>query len=293
MYNVTDGKIVSTLDPDGFIPASFYLELLEGGGTSVQTDLSLTIDDKPRPVQKSELLTYSLIVTNIGADATGVTLTDTLPADITFESVTTSQGTCTPTNVFNGNTFTTTGVGCVLGNMADGTSANVEIVIRPNVAGTIWNSASVSATEDDPTLSNNSVTRGTLVQDTSTPPAADTEADVEVNINASSSKVKRDEPLTYTVEVTNNGPDTAENVVLTDGLPSNVNFVSVSGTNCSGTTSITCLLGNLNSGASETVSITVIPFKGRSVSNTVSVTSSTPDPDSDNNTDKEKTRVRR
>ena len=161
------------------------------------------------------------------------------------------------------------------------------------MAGTIWNSANVSATEDDPTLSNNSITRGTLVQDTSPPPPADTEADVEVNINASSSKIKRGEQLTYTVEVTNNGPDTAENVVLADGLPSNVNFVSVSGTGCSGTTSITCQFGNLNSGDSETVSITVSPFKGRSVRNTITVTSSTPDPDSDNNTDRVKTRVRR
>lgn len=170
MYNLTDGQIVSTLDPDGFIPPSFYLELFEGGGgTTVATDLSVTIQDNPSPVQKSELLTYSLIVTNIGSDATGVTLTDTLPADITFESVTTSQGTCTPNTVIKGKgkktTITTTGVGCVLGSMADGASANVDIVIRPNTAGTITNSASVSLTEDDLNLTNNSVTRLTLVQD--------------------------------------------------------------------------------------------------------------------------------
>ena len=125
------------------------------------------------------------------------------------------------------------------------------------------------------------------------PPPANDEADLDVIISADSSKVKRGENLTYTVEVTNNGPDTAEDVVLTDDLPSSVNFVSVNGTGCSGTKNITCLLGDLSSGASKTVLITVSPFTGRRVSNTVSVTSSTTDPDSDNNTDKEKTRVRR
>ena len=170
MYNVTDQRTVSTLDPDGFIPASFYLELFEGGGNApTATDVSITIQDSPRPVLKGEQLTYSLNVTNIGSDATGVTLTDTLPADITFDSVTTSQGTCTPITVTSGKnkrtTVTTTSVGCVLGSLADGASANVEIVIRPNAAGTITNSASVTATEDDLNLSNNSVTRLTLVQD--------------------------------------------------------------------------------------------------------------------------------
>ena len=169
MYNVTDGQIVSTLDPDGFIPASFYLELFEGGSSTVATDLSVTIDDSPRPVNVNEPLTYTLVVTNIGADATGVTLTDTLPDDITFDSVTTTQGTCTPDTVVTTRgkrtTVTTTGVSCVLGNLADGASATVEIVIRPNAAGTITNSASVGLTEADLNLSNNSVSRSTLVQD--------------------------------------------------------------------------------------------------------------------------------
>jgi len=123
------------------------------------------------------------------------------------------------------------------------------------------------------------------------PPPAEDEADLEVKISADADKVKRGEELGYTVTIKNNGPDTAEDVVLTDNLPSNVNFVSVNGTGCSGTKNITCLLGDLNSGASKTVLITVSPFTGRRVSNTVSVTSSTTDPNSGNNTDKEKTRV--
>ncbi len=169
MYNVTDQKVVSTLDPNGFIPRSFYLQLFEGSGTTMATDVSITINDNPSSVQINEPLTYRLVVTNIGAEATGVTLTDTLPADITFESVVTSQGTCTPTTVTktrgNKTTVTTTDVGCALGNLADGASANVDIVIRSNVAGTLTNSASVSLTEDDLNPNNNNVSQSTLVQD--------------------------------------------------------------------------------------------------------------------------------
>jgi uncharacterized repeat protein (TIGR01451 family) len=165
MYNLTDGQIVSTLDPDGFIPASCYLELFEGGSTTVATGLSVTIDDSPRPVNVNEPLTYTLVVTNIGADATGVTLSDTLPDEIIFESVTTTQGTCTPGTVVTTRSkrtaVTTTGVSCVPGNLADGALATVAIVIRPNAAGSITNSASVSLTEDDLNPSNNSVSRST------------------------------------------------------------------------------------------------------------------------------------
>jgi len=125
------------------------------------------------------------------------------------------------------------------------------------------------------------------------PTPTDAEADVAVEIDASSSRVKRGNELDYTIVVTNNGPDTAETVVLTDALPSNVDFVSVSGTGCTGTTIITCQLGDLYSAASETVLITVSPFEGRRVTNKVSVTSNTDDPDSDNNMDKVRTRVKR
>ena len=57
-------------------------------------DLSLTKSDSPDPVLEGELLTYSLTAHNSGPqDATGVSLTDTLPAGVTFDSATPSQGT--------------------------------------------------------------------------------------------------------------------------------------------------------------------------------------------------------
>ena len=58
-------------------------------------DLSLTKGDSPDPVFVGQLLTYTLAVHNAGpSSATGVQLTDNLPAGVTFDSATASQGSC-------------------------------------------------------------------------------------------------------------------------------------------------------------------------------------------------------
>src|SRR5437763_14922144 len=61
--------------------------------------------------------------------------------------------------------------------------------------------------------------------------------------------------LTYTLKVTNLGPNQANDVVVTDSLPSETTFVSVStnkGT-CSGTTAISCTLGQVARGGIMTI----------------------------------------
>ena len=57
-------------------------------------DLELTKTDSPDPVPVGGLLTYTLGVHNAGpSSAPAVQLTDTLPAGVTFDSATSSQGT--------------------------------------------------------------------------------------------------------------------------------------------------------------------------------------------------------
>ena len=79
--------------------------------------------------------------------------------------------------------------------------------------------------------------------------------------------------LTYTVTATNNGPCSSPSVTVTDTLPGNVAFVSSTpsqGT-CSGTSTVTCPLGTLASGDSETVTIVVTPTLTGTLSNSASV----------------------
>jgi uncharacterized repeat protein (TIGR01451 family) len=91
--------------------------------------------------------------------------------------------------------------------------------------------------------------------------------------------------VTITVGVTNDGPDTAADVVLTDTLAAKLTFQSAS-PGCAYTTStrtVRCTHSSLTSGDSKTWSI-VAGYKGKSsTENAVTVRSSTLDPNSTNN----------
>ncbi len=90
--------------------------------------------------------------------------------------------------------------------------------------------------------------------------------------------------LTYTLTVTNNGPDAAAGVAMTDTLPAGVTFVSAGAgcTNASGT--VTCTIGGLANGANAARTIVVTPTVANpSLSNTATATATTTDPVPANN----------
>ena len=91
--------------------------------------------------------------------------------------------------------------------------------------------------------------------------------------------------LTYRITVTNNGPSPATNVTVTDQLPLGPTFVSAIPTQgtCNGTTTVTCNLGSIASGAFAIVNIIVTPQTPGLLGNTASVAASESDPDSNDN----------
>ena len=120
-----------------------------------RADLSLVKTDPPGRVPTGRNMTYTLTVTNAGPDdAQSVVVTDTLPSSVTFVSVTSTQGSCSE----SGGTVT-----CNLVTIASGGTATVDIVVTPNSAGTITNTASVSSLISDPNLTNNADTEDTSV----------------------------------------------------------------------------------------------------------------------------------
>ncbi|HEX5887485.1 MAG TPA: choice-of-anchor V domain-containing protein, partial [Pyrinomonadaceae bacterium] len=92
-------------------------------------------------------------------------------------------------------------------------------------------------------------------------------------------------PLSYRITVTNNGPASATNVVVTDTLPGGVAFGSATATqgNCNGTGPVNCNLGTLAVGGSAIVTIVVTPSAPGQIINTASVTANENDFDSTNN----------
>jgi len=120
-------------------------------------DLAVTNTDAPDPVAAGSNLTYTITVTNNGptSPATGVVLTDTLDAGVTFVSATPSQGAaCARAGVT---------VTCNLGNVSTAIAATVSVVVTPNAAGAINNTASVAGTEPAPNAANNNAAQATVV----------------------------------------------------------------------------------------------------------------------------------
>jgi len=109
--------------------------------------------------------------------------------------------------------------------------------------------------------------------------------DLSVTNTASTSSPSSGQNVTYTLTVTNGGPNIAFAVVLTDALPSGSAFVSATASNgsaCSESSgTVTCTLGQINNGNS--VSVSVIASANGSGTNTASVTGAESDSNSANN----------
>jgi uncharacterized repeat protein (TIGR01451 family) len=99
--------------------------------------------------------------------------------------------------------------------------------------------------------------------------------------------------LTYTLTVTNNGPNPASGVTATDTLPAGLSARSTSASqgSCSGTTTITCSLGDLAVGASATITIVVRPTAAGTITNSASVSGNQPDPNTANNSASQDTTI--
>jgi uncharacterized repeat protein (TIGR01451 family) len=117
------------------------------------------------------------------------------------------------------------------------------------------------------------------------------QADLEISKADSPDPVTVGDNLTYTITVTNNGPDAATNVVVTDTLPSGVTFVSASPGCVHAAGVVTCNLGTIAVGDSVTITIVVTVTAPGTISNTATVTSDTLDPNTANNSDAEPTEV--
>jgi uncharacterized repeat protein (TIGR01451 family) len=122
---------------------------LGDGYTCCQADdLSLGVFDSPDPVAVGGTFTYSLFVTNPGpSTATGTTLTNVLPAGVTFLSAQASQG--SPTQSLGI-------VTCDLGTLPPASVATMTIQVRADIAGTLSNFVAIARNEPDPSPFNNS-----------------------------------------------------------------------------------------------------------------------------------------
>ncbi|HEY0782327.1 MAG TPA: DUF11 domain-containing protein, partial [Thermoanaerobaculia bacterium] len=122
------------------------------GGTAGATpsvDLAITKTASSAVAEVGGTFDYTLVVDNNGpGTATGVVVTDPLPASFSLLSATPTQGSCSGT----------TTVTCYLGTMANGATVTSAIHGTVNSAGSLTNTATVSSNETDSVPANNSST---------------------------------------------------------------------------------------------------------------------------------------
>ncbi len=170
------------------------------------TDLSVSKQASHDPAVAGEALTYTLTITNHGPfPSTGIVLTDTLPADVAFISA--SPG-CQSDG---GRTVT-----CTLSRLGNqSTNAFTIAVTAPVAVGQITNVVTVTTATPDPDSNNDTATSVTWVS---------AQADLAIAKSALPDPTLAGDLLTYTLVVTNYGPDIAGGVVLSDALPAGTNY---------------------------------------------------------------------
>ncbi len=265
-----------------------------------RADLSIEKEDDPDPnfVAGGEA-TYTINVANDGpSTAVNVVVGDDLPTFIHALSVDVVGVTDELCSIFPvpGSSTGRDRVRCELGNLAVG--AKRVIVIHARVAPDAVpaddanqciktnNTATITSDTRDPDTENNSSTAG---QDVCA------SADLEIQKWSEPVKVNAGEQKKYTVKVTNHGPSNANDVVIEDTLPIEVEYeintglcaVAVGGGQ-NGEDVVTCKLGTLPPGGMFQFDIWALvkpdTAAGTLITNTATVTSSTPDPDEANNT---------
>ncbi len=247
-----------------------------------QADLSINKTNAANSVTPGTNTTYNIVVRNNGpSTVSGARIIDTIPANLSNSTwtCTSSTGSSCAANSGSGNINTTVSL------LVNGSATfTLTATVLSGATGSLINTATVAPPSGttDPNLANNTSTATTPIAPTS---------DLRVIKTPSQNTIRAGDELTYTLAVTNLGPSSASDVVVTDVLQPGLQFLSASASqgSCTGTDTIRCNIGTLGAtspGNTTTVTIEVLvpnTFLPRQLPNTAVVQTSTPDPNPGNN----------
>jgi len=209
---------------------------------TMQGDVAITKTvASPLPADPGRAITYTLVFTNYGpAPVTDVVITDSVPVSVTQTSV-----------VSSGVAITETAPGYVwaveeLGAGEGGVITITGVLSRTLAGGRgFTNTATIAATGDTDSR-NNTTSAGVYV------------ADVDLGIDKAVSDETSSPGWTvvYTVSVTNDGPDGATGVVISDDLPSGVTYDSDNSGGAYDESLGIWTVGSLDAGCSATLHVT-------------------------------------
>ncbi|MCP5007237.1 MAG: DUF11 domain-containing protein, partial [Planctomycetes bacterium] len=155
---------------------------------------------------------------------------------------------------------------CTLGTITAGNAKQyvITVTVDADTTGSVTNNITVTA--------DNTINTGDDTASATT--TINTQADLTLSKVDTPDPVTAGETLTYTIRVTNTGPSDAQNVVVTDSLPTGVTFGTTSGCTEDATGVPTCTLGTITAGNAKqyVITVTVDADTTGSVTNNITVT---------------------
>lgn len=215
----------------------------------------------------NDLIKWTIIVSNNGPNmATGVIVNDLLPKSVEYISSYRSKGFYNPVN----------GIWDV-GNLNAGEKLQLNIVSKIVKTGDITNVVNVKGNEKDSNLTNNHFEKSVHVK-----PAAD----LSIEKSVSKQEVNINDLIEYVIEITNNGPDSAENIKVSELLNPNLKVISFESTkgNFNNTNNV-LTIDSLVNGEKVRLTINAAANACGKFENKVAVSSDTFDYDKSNNQD--------
>lgn len=215
----------------------------------------------------NDLIKWTIIVSNNGPNmATGVTVNDLLPKSVEYIASYLSKGFYNPVN----------GIWDV-GNLNAGEKLQLNIVSKIVKTGDITNVVNVKGNEKDSNLTNNHFEKSVHVK-----PAAD----LSIEKSVSKQEVNINDLIEYVIEITNNGPDSAENIKVSELLNPNLKVISFESTkgNFNNTNNV-LTIDSLVNGEKVRLTINAAANACGKFENKVAVSSDTFDYDKSNNQD--------
>lgn len=234
-------------------------------------DLMVTKSPSPASVAASGIVDWTIGSQNLGPnDATGITLTDTLPGTLTYVSASGAGWSCSAAGQV---------VTCTRASVASGVvlpDVTIRTRVTGAVTGIITNPVTIGATSPtDPITSNNTSTANVTVT---------TGTDLAVTKSVSPNPAISGQDATFTLQPRNNGPFDAANATVIDTLPAGFSFVSAvgAGWSCSAVgQTVTCDRATYSVGATDDITLvatTPVVAALTGYTNNAVISSDTPDP---------------
>ena len=284
-----DEKVTAEHDITDVAQATFLAPSLNKELSALSSPATITVVPAPPPPEADlataqtetvapapgggDMVDDHVLIENHGpADATDVVMHATIPPGSAIDSVTTDQGSCSVSS----NEIT-----CQIAHLDSGGTVDVDVVVvepPADAAGGSITEATATAAQFDPTPANNAGETSAPGPSSAgvTPPASD----LVVDVHESSATAPLGGTLTEAITITNDGPDAATGVDITDVLSAATELVAVNpgSASCASTLPLHCSIATLPVGASQTIDLTVRPLRPGSLLDAVTVSSDDFDP---------------